>query len=83
MTGTIAETVTRLVAEHLGAAATAVTPDTELRDDLGADSLDSFELLMALEDEFSIDIPDEDAGTMRCVNDVVAYVEARTTRASD
>ena len=53
-----------------------VVPGALFRDDLGADSLDAFELLLAFEDAFDIEIPDTDAGPMRCVQDAVAYIES-------
>ena len=51
-----------------------VTPDTNLIDDLGADSLDTVELVMALEEEFEIEIPDEDAEKVRTVQDAIDYI---------
>ena len=52
-----------------------VTTEASFVDDLGADSLDTVELVMAFEEEFTIDIPDEDAEQMRTVGDAVAYIE--------
>jgi acyl carrier protein len=52
-----------------------VTPEASFVDDLGADSLDTVELVMAFEEEFTIDIPDEDAEQMRTVGEAVAYIE--------
>ena len=72
----VADQVKAIIVGHLGVGARELTPETLFRDDLGADSLDSFELLMAFEDEFDIEIPDADAGTMRCVQDSIAYIEA-------
>lgn len=70
-----------IIAQHLGVDEHALAPDALFRDDLGADSLDAFELLMAFENEFDIDIPDEDAGQMRRVKDAIAYIESnRTTK---
>ena len=61
----IADQVTRIIVEHLGVDAHAVVPEALFRDDLGADSLDAFELLLAFEDAFGLEIPDTDAGPMR------------------
>ena len=74
-----ADQVKRIIAQHLGVDEHALAPDALFRDDLGADSLDAFELLMAFENEFDIDIPDEDAGQMRRVKDAIAYIESNST----
>lgn len=63
----VADQVKSIVVRHLGPEAHELAPEALFRDGLGADSLDVFELLMAFEDEFDIEIPDEDAGTMQCV----------------
>ena len=55
-----------------------VTPQASFIDDLGADSLDTVELVMAFEEEFGIDIPDEDAEKMVTVNDAIKYLEENT-----
>jgi len=60
----------------LGVAADEVTPEASFIEDLGADSLDIVELVMALEEEFNIEISDEDAEKIRTVKDVVTYIEA-------
>ncbi len=75
----IADQVKRIIAHHLGVDVCDVTEDVVFRDDLGADSLDAFELLMAFEEAFGIEIPDDVAGQLRCVQDAIAYIEARTT----
>ncbi len=75
---TVADDVKRIVATHLGIDACEVTADALFRDDLGADSLDAFELLMAFEDAFGIDIPDGDADGMTRVQDAMTYIESRT-----
>lgn len=67
--------VKEIIVEELGVEADKVTPEASFVDDLGADSLDTVELVMALEEEFGIDIPDEDAEKMRTVGDAVAYIE--------
>jgi acyl carrier protein len=64
------------IAEQLGVAADEVTPDSSFIEDLGADSLDIVELVMALEEEFNVEISDEDAEKIRTVKDVVGYIEA-------
>ena len=71
----INERVKDLVVEQLGVSADQVTPQASFIDDLGADSLDTVELVMAFEEEFGIDIPDEDAEKMVSVSDVIKYLE--------
>ena len=66
-----------IVAEQLGVDLSEVTPEASILDDLGADSLDVVELVMTLEDEFDIEVPDEDVEGMRTIGDVERYVEAR------
>ena len=63
--------VKEIITEQLGVSADQVTPDASFIDDLGADSLDQVELVMALEEEFEIEIPDEDAEKMTTVRDAV------------
>ena len=63
-----------IIAEQLGVKPEEVTPEASFIDDLGADSLDTVELIMALEEEFGIEIPDEDAEKMRTVGDAIRYV---------
>ena len=64
-----------LIVEQLGVNAEQVTTDASFVDDLGADSLDTVELVMAFEEEFGIDIPDEDAEKMGSVKDAIAYLD--------
>lgn len=64
-----------IIVEQLGVAETAVVGDASFIDDLGADSLDIVELIMALEEEFDIEIPDSDAEKVVTVNDVVEYIK--------
>ncbi len=71
----IDERVKDLVVEQLGVSQDQVSPQASFIDDLGADSLDTVELVMAFEEEFGIDIPDEDAEKMVTVNDVIKYLE--------
>lgn len=70
--------VCEIVAEQLGISEDEIGKDSSFLDDLGADSLDIVELLMALEEEFSFEIPDEDAEKMRTVGDVIVYLGAKT-----
>ena len=70
--------VREIVAEQLGISEDEITRDSSFLNDLGADSLDIVELLMALEEEFSVEIPDEDAEKMATVGDVVEYIDAKT-----
>ena len=67
--------VKEIIVEQLGVAETAITPDASFIDDLGADSLDIVELIMALEEEFDIEIPDADAEKVVTVGDVVDYIK--------
>ena len=71
----IDERVKDLVVEQLGVSQDQVSPQASFIDDLGADSLDTVELVMAFEEEFGIDIPDEDAEKMASVNDAMKYLE--------
>ena len=71
----IFEKVKEIIVEQLGVAETAVTMEASFIDDLGADSLDIVELIMALEEEFDLEIPDADAEKVVTVNDVVEYIK--------
>ena len=71
----VEQQVKAIVAEQLGVKAEQVTSDASFVDDLGADSLDTVELVMALEEEFEIEIPDEDAEKITRVREVVDYIE--------
>ena len=70
----IADRVIKIVIEHLGVEADKVTEKASFIDDLGADSLDTVELVMAFEEEFGIEIPDEAAETIQSFGDAVKYV---------
>ena len=70
------EQIKLIIAEQLSAEPDKITPETSIIDDLGADSLDVVELVMALEEKFGIEIPDEDAEKINTVGDIVSYVEA-------
>ncbi|MBI4042269.1 MAG: acyl carrier protein [Deltaproteobacteria bacterium] len=71
--------VRKIISDHLGVDAVKVVSDATFIDDLGADSLDIVELVMAMEEEFNIEIPDTDAEGIRTVNDVVQYVSRRVS----
>ncbi len=71
-----AERVQKIVVEHLGVEADKVTPDASFIDDLGADSLDIVELVMAFEEEFGVEIPDDDAAEkITTVGDATTYID--------
>ena len=72
---TIEERVRDLIVEQLGVNAEQVTREASFIDDLGADSLDTVELVMAFEEEFGLDIPDEDAEKIVSVTDAIRYLE--------
>jgi len=69
--------IKQIIAEKLGVSEEKVTPTASFVDDLGADSLDQVELIMAFEDAFDIDIPDEDAEKMKTVKDAMDYLESK------
>ena len=71
------ERVKSIIVEQLGVDADEVTPEASLVEDLGADSLDTVELVMAFEKEFDIDIPDEEAEKLRTVGDALRYLQEK------
>ena len=73
---TIVERVTKLVCEQLGVKEDEVTSEASFVEDLGADSLDTVELVMALEEEFETEIPDEEAEKITTVKEAIDYIEA-------
>ena len=76
----VQERVIDIVAEQLGVDKNKVTPDTSFVNDLGADSLDTVELVMELEEEFNINIPDDEAEKIQTVGQAIDYIErARAT----
>ncbi|MDH4099106.1 MAG: acyl carrier protein [Nitrospirota bacterium] len=77
MAANVEEKVKKIVAEQLGVNQDEVSLDSSFVDDLGADSLDTVELVMALEEEFGIEIPDEDAEKIANVKDAVNYITAK------
>jgi len=72
----VEEKVRAIVKEQLGVGDAEIKPEAGFVDDLGADSLDLVELVMAMEEEFGIEIPDEDAEKIRTVTDAISYVES-------
>ncbi len=74
---TIFEKIKKIIVEQLRIDEDLITMDSSITDDLGADSLDAVELIMALEEEFGIDVPDEDTEKFKTVGDVVRYVEKK------
>jgi acyl carrier protein len=74
----IEDKVVDIVVDKLGVDRAEVTPDAVFVDDLGADSLDLVELIMAMEEEFGFEIADEEAEKMRTVQDVIDFIKART-----
>jgi acyl carrier protein len=74
-----AEKVKSIIAEQLGVKIEEVKEESSFVDDLGADSLDTVELIMALEEEFNIEIPDDDAEKMSKVSDVINYINEKAT----
>ena len=73
----IAERIKSIIVEQLGVSKEELTPQASFIEDLGADSLDIVELIMALEEEYEMEIPDEDAEKIQTVEDVINYVQAR------
>ena len=72
---TIEQKVKDIIVERLDVNPDQVTPDAKFIEDLGADSLDTVELVMALEENFGLDIPDEEAEKLQSVGDVIKYIE--------
>ena len=71
------EKVIAVLADKLSKDEAEIMPESIIREDLGADSLDMVEIIMGLEDEFDIEIPDEDAADIKTVAEVVAYIESK------
>lgn len=74
---TIAEKVKQIVVDQLAVSEDQVTEDARFIEDLNADSLDIVELIMALEEEFSAEIPDEEAEKLKTVGDAIAYIDGK------
>ena len=75
----VADRVKKIVVEHLGVEADKVTDDASFIDDLGADSLDTVELVMAFEEAFGVEIPDDAAEKITTVGDAIKYIEEHKT----
>ena len=73
----VLDKVKKIIAEQLGVDEEDITPDASFTDDLGADSLNLVELVMAFEDGFDIEIPDEDAENIKTVADAVNYIQSK------
>lgn len=74
---TIEERVKKIITEELGVSEDKVTPEAKFTDDLGADSLDQVELIMRFEEEFGVEIPDDDTEKIATVKDAVEYMSAK------
>jgi len=77
----VADKVKSIIVEQLGVDEEEVTPDASFVDDLGADSLDTVELVMAFEEEFGVEIPDEEAEKIRTVGDATTYLKEHVKEA--
>ena len=73
------ERIREIIVEQLGVSADEAVNEASFIDDLGADSLDIVELVMAIEEEFGIEVPDEDAERMQNIGDVISYVQEKTS----
>ena len=73
----VEEEVKQIVIEHLGIDEAKVTPESSFIDDLGADSLDTVELVMAFEEKFNVEIPDDAAETILTVKNAIDYIESK------
>ena len=76
----IEEKVKDIIVEQLGVNPEQVTPQASFIEDLGADSLDIVELVMAFEEEFGVEVPDEDAEKLQTVGDVIKYIEEKASK---
>jgi acyl carrier protein len=74
----VEQRIKEIIVEQLGVSAEEIVPEASFTDDLGADSLDIVELVMAIEEEFSLEIPDDDAEKIQTIGDAISYVEERT-----
>ena len=77
MGSTVEQKVKEIICEQLGVSEEEVTPEASFIEDLGADSLDIVELVMAMEEEFDIEIPDEDAERIQTIGDATAYLKEK------
>ena len=71
------EKIKEIIAESLGTDISTLTEETNFKEDLGADSLDLFEMVMALEEEFEVEIPTEDLENIKTIGDVESYLQSR------
>jgi len=76
----VSDRVKKIIVDQLGVEEETVTPEASFVDDLGADSLDTVELVMALEEEFGIEIPDEDAEKITRVKEAIEYIEKNASK---
>ncbi len=74
----VADRVKKIVLEHLGVEESKVVENASFIDDLGADSLDTVELVMAFEEEFGCEIPDEDAEKIQTIKDAISFIESQS-----
>ena len=77
----VAEKITQIVVEHLGVDVSKVTPEASFIDDLGADSLDTVELVMAFEEAFNVEIPEDAAEKIATVKDAIDFISAKKAAA--
>ena len=82
MAASVEQRVKEIICEQLGVSEDQVTPEASFIEDLGADSLDIVELVMALEEEFGLDIPDEEADKLKTVGDAMNYLKSHASAAS-
>ena len=80
MAAAVEDKVKQIIVEQLGVDEGEVTPNASFVDDLGADSLDTVELVMAFEEEFGVEVPDEDAEKLQTVGDVIKYIEEKASK---
>ncbi|MGD7653566.1 MAG: acyl carrier protein [Verrucomicrobiales bacterium] len=74
----IEDRVKDIIVDQLGVNADQVTPEAKFVEDLGADSLDTVELVMAFEEEFDVEVPDEEAEKLQSVQDVISYISSQS-----
>ena len=83
MSDDIESKMKKIVSEQLGVEESKITKDSKFIDDLGADSLDTVELVMCLEDEFDCEIPDEEAEKIQTINDAMQFIETQQSRSAE
>ena len=74
----ILDKVKKILVDQLDVEESAITPDSSIIDDLGADSLDIVDMVMSLEEEFDVEIPDEEIESMKTVGDIVKFIESKS-----